>query len=102
MADTKFDLIVIGGGPGGYVAAIRASQLGMKAAVVEREVHPRCRSARHGWAARHASPTSRTGPCAKVLAPRSRTVTNPARTTSAARTASIRSSTWTASSRCRT
>ena len=37
MADTKFDLIVIGGGPGGYVAAIRASQLGMKAAVVERE-----------------------------------------------------------------
>lgn len=37
MADTKFDLIVIGGGPGGYVAAIRAAQLGMKTAVVERE-----------------------------------------------------------------
>jgi len=38
MTDTKtFDLIVIGGGPGGYVAAIRAAQLGMKAAVVERE-----------------------------------------------------------------
>ncbi|EWY42276.1 dihydrolipoamide dehydrogenase [Skermanella stibiiresistens SB22] len=37
MADTEFDLIVIGGGPGGYVAAIRAAQLGMKAAVVERE-----------------------------------------------------------------
>jgi dihydrolipoamide dehydrogenase len=37
MADTGFDLIVIGGGPGGYVAAIRASQLGMKTAVVERE-----------------------------------------------------------------
>ncbi|MEC7122940.1 MAG: FAD-dependent oxidoreductase, partial [Pseudomonadota bacterium] len=37
MADTDFDLIVIGGGPGGYVAAIRAAQLGMKAAVVERE-----------------------------------------------------------------
>ena len=35
--DTKFDLIVIGGGPGGYVAAIRAAQLGMKAAVIERE-----------------------------------------------------------------
>src|SRR3954470_12540325 len=35
--DTKFDLIVVGGGPGGYVAAIRAAQLGMKAAVVERE-----------------------------------------------------------------
>jgi dihydrolipoamide dehydrogenase len=35
MADTSYDLIVIGGGPGGYVAAIRAAQLGMKAAVVE-------------------------------------------------------------------
>jgi len=32
----NYDLIVIGGGPGGYVAAIRASQLGMKVAVVER------------------------------------------------------------------
>ncbi|PLW93535.1 MAG: dihydrolipoyl dehydrogenase [Marinilabiliales bacterium] len=32
----KYDLIVIGSGPGGYVAAIRASQLGMKTAVVER------------------------------------------------------------------
>jgi dihydrolipoamide dehydrogenase len=37
MADTSFDLIVIGGGPGGYVAAIRAAQLGMKTCVVERE-----------------------------------------------------------------
>ena len=37
MADTKFDLIVIGGGPGGYVAAIRAAQLGLKTAVIERE-----------------------------------------------------------------
>ncbi|MEN0041431.1 MAG: dihydrolipoyl dehydrogenase, partial [Pseudomonadota bacterium] len=36
MADT-YDVLIIGGGPGGYVAAIRASQLGMKAAVVERE-----------------------------------------------------------------
>jgi len=35
--ETKFDVVVVGGGPGGYVAAIRASQLGMKAAVVERE-----------------------------------------------------------------
>ena len=35
--ETKFDLIVLGGGPGGYVAAIRAAQLGMKTAVVERE-----------------------------------------------------------------
>ena len=33
----KYDLIVIGSGPGGYVAAIRASQLGLKVAVVERE-----------------------------------------------------------------
>ena len=32
-----YDLIVVGSGPGGYVAAIRASQLGMKVAVVERE-----------------------------------------------------------------
>jgi dihydrolipoamide dehydrogenase len=37
MAETTFDLIVVGGGPGGYVAAIRAAQLGMKTAVVERE-----------------------------------------------------------------
>jgi dihydrolipoamide dehydrogenase len=37
MAETSFDLIVLGGGPGGYVAAIRAAQLGMKTAVVERE-----------------------------------------------------------------
>ncbi len=35
MTDTNFDVIVIGGGPGGYVAAIRAAQLGMKACVVE-------------------------------------------------------------------
>ena len=37
MADQNFDLVVVGGGPGGYVAAIRAAQLGMKTAVVERE-----------------------------------------------------------------
>ena len=36
MAD-QYDIIVIGGGPGGYVAAIRAAQLGLKTAVVERE-----------------------------------------------------------------
>lgn len=35
MADTQFDLIVIGAGPGGYVAAIRAAQLGLKTACVE-------------------------------------------------------------------
>ncbi|MCW3126320.1 MAG: dihydrolipoyl dehydrogenase, partial [Bacteroidetes bacterium] len=33
----QYDLIVVGSGPGGYVAAIRASQLGMKVAVIERE-----------------------------------------------------------------
>jgi dihydrolipoamide dehydrogenase len=33
----NFDVVVVGGGPGGYVAAIRASQLGLKTAVVERE-----------------------------------------------------------------
>ncbi|HKQ55681.1 MAG TPA: dihydrolipoyl dehydrogenase [Methyloceanibacter sp.] len=37
MTATRFDLVVIGAGPGGYIAAIRASQLGLKAAVVERE-----------------------------------------------------------------
>ena len=36
MSET-FDLVVIGGGPGGYVAAIRAAQLGLKTAVIERE-----------------------------------------------------------------
>ena len=35
MAETEFDLIVLGGGPGGYVAAIRAGQLGGKVALVE-------------------------------------------------------------------
>jgi dihydrolipoamide dehydrogenase len=38
MADTSFDLIVIGSGPGGYVTAIRAAQLGLKTAIVEREL----------------------------------------------------------------
>ena len=37
MASQTFDVIVIGAGPGGYVAAIRASQLGLKVAIVERE-----------------------------------------------------------------
>ena len=35
MSDKNFDVIVIGGGPGGYVAAIRAAQLKMKVALVE-------------------------------------------------------------------
>src|SRR4029450_4600135 len=37
MADT-FDVIVVGSGPGGYVTAIRGAQLGMKVAIVEREL----------------------------------------------------------------
>ncbi len=37
MADTSYDLAVIGAGPGGYVAAIRAAQLGLKSVVIERE-----------------------------------------------------------------
>jgi dihydrolipoamide dehydrogenase len=37
MAEDTFDLIVLGGGPGGYVAAIRAAQLGLKTACVEKE-----------------------------------------------------------------
>ena len=38
MADTSYDVIVLGSGPGGYVAAIRAAQLGLKTAIVEREL----------------------------------------------------------------
>ncbi len=37
MANSRYDLVVIGSGPGGYVAAIRASQLEMRVAVVERD-----------------------------------------------------------------
>ena len=37
MADEQFDVVILGGGPGGYVAAIRAGQLGLKVALVERE-----------------------------------------------------------------
>jgi dihydrolipoamide dehydrogenase len=37
VADKSFDVVVIGAGPGGYVAAIRASQLGLKVAIIERE-----------------------------------------------------------------
>jgi len=36
MADTSFDVIIIGSGPGGYVAAIRSAQLGFKTAIVEK------------------------------------------------------------------
>lgn len=37
MAGTTFDVVIIGGGPGGYVAAIRGAQLGMKVCVVEKQ-----------------------------------------------------------------
>ena len=37
MADQSFDVVVVGGGPGGYTAAIRAAQLGQKTAIVERD-----------------------------------------------------------------
>ena len=37
MAENTFDVIIIGGGPGGYVTAIRAAQLGLKACVVEKQ-----------------------------------------------------------------
>src|SRR3974377_1351021 len=36
MADTSFDIVIIGSGPGGYVTAIRAAQLGFKTAIVEK------------------------------------------------------------------
>lgn len=38
--DGKFDVVVIGGGPGGYVAAIRAGQLGLKTALIEKDPKP--------------------------------------------------------------
>jgi dihydrolipoamide dehydrogenase len=37
MAEDKFDVVIIGSGPGGYVAAIRAAQLGLKTAIVEKD-----------------------------------------------------------------
>ena len=36
MADTNFDVLIIGAGPGGYVTAIRSAQLGFKTAIIER------------------------------------------------------------------
>ena len=37
MAALNFDVVVVGAGPGGYVAALRAAQLGKSVAIVERE-----------------------------------------------------------------
>ncbi len=37
MSETQFDLVIIGSGPGGYIGAIRAAQLGLKTAVVEKD-----------------------------------------------------------------
>jgi len=37
MAHSRFNVVIIGGGPGGYVAAIRAAQLGQTVALVERD-----------------------------------------------------------------
>src|SRR5579859_6167977 len=43
MAESSYDCVVIGSGPGGYVAAIRAAQLGMRTAVIEKDrVGGRC------------------------------------------------------------
>ena len=36
MMENKFDLIVVGAGPGGYVAALKAAKLGLKTAVIEK------------------------------------------------------------------
>ena len=54
MSKKEFDVVVIGGGPGGYVAAIRASQLGFKAACGTGTSSARCstsavRSALPAW-----------------------------------------------------
>ncbi|MCA6296238.1 MAG: FAD-dependent oxidoreductase, partial [Phenylobacterium sp.] len=55
-----FDLVVVGAGPGGYVAAIRAAQLGLKVAIVERDKLGGFRSLDDifAWNPRAQSPTS--------------------------------------------
>lgn len=37
MSDIQFDVVFIGAGPGGYVGAIRAAQLGLKTAIIEKD-----------------------------------------------------------------
>jgi len=66
MATKTYDVVILGGGPGGYVAAIRAAQLGLKAAIVERDnlggiclnwgcipTKALLKNAEHAWIARH-------------------------------------------------
>jgi dihydrolipoamide dehydrogenase len=66
MSAQTYDVVVLGGGPGGYVAAIRAAQLGLKAAVVEKDnlggiclnwgcipTKALLKNAEHAWIARH-------------------------------------------------
>ena len=48
MADTNFDIIIIGSGPGGYVTAIRAAQLGFKTAIVATIQAEMAKAARDG------------------------------------------------------
>ena len=48
MANESYDLVVIGGGPGGYVAAIRAAQLGMKTACIEKRKGSQAGAASYG------------------------------------------------------
>ena len=49
----SFDLVVIGSGPGGYVAAIRATQLGMRVGIVEQDRRGAGLQARHAGDGRH-------------------------------------------------
>jgi dihydrolipoamide dehydrogenase len=57
MADYQYDVLVIGAGPGGYVAAIRAAQLGLKTACAE--VAPRWAAPASTWAASSEGPAAR-------------------------------------------
>ena len=93
MPDT-YDLIVLGSGPGGYVAAIRAAQLGLKTAIVEREtarrdlpqlgLHPDQGAAAHG----RGLPLHDSTPTPTGSATRSRRSTSPRWSRAAARSPS--------------